>query len=301
MNIVSSCANCGKGGEQSGKLKNCAACMMVKYCSRDCQIAHRPQHKKACKKRVAELHDEELFKQPPPQDDDCPICFQKLPVLNTGRRYQSCCGKEICAGCEYAPVYDNQGNVVDNQKCPFCRTPFCKSREDMIARLKKREEAGDRIAIYNMGNYYRDGRNGFPQNHTMALECYHRAAQLGHALAYNDTGYCHEFGRGVEVDKKKANHYYEIAAIGGDVVARHNLGINEKYEGNMDRALKHFMISVGCGDNHSLEMIQKLYSNGLATKDDYRKALHSYQTYLSEIKSVQRDKAAAAHDGYRYY
>ena len=52
------CANCGKGEECSGDLlKSCTACKMVKYCNRDCQIAHRPQHKKACKKRAAELHD----------------------------------------------------------------------------------------------------------------------------------------------------------------------------------------------------------------------------------------------------
>ena len=52
------CANCGKGEESAGDLKACTACKMVKYCNRDCQIAHRKQHKKKCKKRAAELHDE---------------------------------------------------------------------------------------------------------------------------------------------------------------------------------------------------------------------------------------------------
>jgi len=63
---VSVCANCGKGEEESGKLKSCTACKLVKYCSRECQIAHRPQHKRECRRRAAELHDEKLFKQPPP-------------------------------------------------------------------------------------------------------------------------------------------------------------------------------------------------------------------------------------------
>ena len=58
---VSICANCGKEGSN---LKSCTACKLVKYCNRECQIAHRPQHKKVCKKRAAELHDEKLFKQP---------------------------------------------------------------------------------------------------------------------------------------------------------------------------------------------------------------------------------------------
>ena len=34
--IVSVCANCGKEGDN---LKSCAACKLVKYCSRDCQQA----------------------------------------------------------------------------------------------------------------------------------------------------------------------------------------------------------------------------------------------------------------------
>ena len=99
--IISLCANCGKGEESAGDLKACTACKMVKYCNRDCQIAHRPQHKKACKKRAAELHDEKLFKQPPPAED-CPICMLLLPSLHTGSKYKSCCGKIICSGCIHA-------------------------------------------------------------------------------------------------------------------------------------------------------------------------------------------------------
>ena len=55
------CACCGK--DDSDGLKTCTACKMVKYCNRDCQIAHRPKHKKACRKRAAEMHDIELFKK----------------------------------------------------------------------------------------------------------------------------------------------------------------------------------------------------------------------------------------------
>ena len=43
-------------------LKKCTACKMVKYCNRDCQVAHRARHKKECKKRAAEIYDETLFK-----------------------------------------------------------------------------------------------------------------------------------------------------------------------------------------------------------------------------------------------
>ena len=39
-NDTTVCANCGKGEEESVNLKKCVACHMVKYCNRDCQIAH---------------------------------------------------------------------------------------------------------------------------------------------------------------------------------------------------------------------------------------------------------------------
>ena len=276
---------------------------MVKYCSRDCQIAHRSQHKKECRKCAAELHDEKLFKQPPPKDD-CPICFLHMPILNTGHRYKTCCGKVICSGCAHAPVYDDQGNKVDNEKqneCAFCRVVAPKSDEEMMERERNRMEKDDPIAIYNQGCNYREGACGFPQDYAKALDLFHRAAKLGHAGAYLGIGNVYDIGQGVKVDKKKAKHYYELSAIGGDTQARYNLGCMEMMEGNIDIALKHLMIAVRGGHTKSLEMIKLLYSKGQATKDDYTKALRLYQEYLGEIKSDQRDKAAAAGDGNRYY
>eukprot|EP00986_Skeletonema_menzelii_P005632 scaffold2088_cov77-Skeletonema_menzelii.AAC.1 len=69
-----SCASCGAAGGDDIKLKKCTACYLVQYCSVKCQRDHRPKHKKACKKRMAELRDEILFKQPESNHlGDCPI------------------------------------------------------------------------------------------------------------------------------------------------------------------------------------------------------------------------------------
>ena len=133
------------------------------------------------------------------------------------------------------------------------------------------------------------------------LELWHRAGDLGHVEAYTNIGYAYSNGEGVEVDAEKATHYYELAAMGGNAQARYNLGIDEARAGNMDKSLKHFMISVRSGYADSLRCIQKLYSDGDATKEDYAKGLQSYQAYLGEIKSPQRDKAAQSNERYRYY
>ena len=57
----------------------------------------------------------------------------------------------------------------------------------------------------------------------------------------------------MEVDKKKANHYYKLAAMRGNAHARYNLGVVEEEAGNMNRALKHYMIASGCGHSNSLK------------------------------------------------
>ena len=297
MSTTSTCANCGKGEESGGDLKACTACMLVKYCNRDCQVAHRPQHKKACRNRAAELHDEALFGEPPPEHGDCPICFLLLPFMGSGRMYMSCCGKMICSGCEHAPVYDNHGIAIVGKKCPFCRTQQPTTYEEIIKMFKKRMEVGDAYAFYMMGNVYLHGRYGVPQDSAKAVEFWRKSGKHG----YTKIGKAYYNGEGVERDKKMAKHYFELAAIEGNTTARHNLGVDEYNAGNFDRALKHFMIAVRGGYTGSVEVIQQMYMDGHATKDDYANALRSHQASLDEIKSDQRDKAAAFRDVYRYY
>ena len=230
---------------------------------------------------------------------DCHHLLQNA-LLGTGRTYMECCGKLICSGCIYAPMYDDKGNEVDNRKCPFCRTPPPRSDEEIIKRIEKRMELNDAQAISSLGHYFAEGLLGLPQNHAKALELWHRAGDLGSAEAFFDIGDAYTNGNGVERDEKKAKHFYEQAAMGGHVVARFYLGVAEMQKGKMGRALKHWMIAVKDGMDQCLENIKKLYRVGCATKDDYTEALRSYQAYLNEIKSDLRDKAAAAYDSPYY-
>ena len=175
--------------------------------------------------------------------------------------------------------------------------------EEMVEMIKKRVDAGEAYAIYYLGCHYQNRENGFPQDYKKALELFNQAGELGCALAYNSIGVAYFKGRGegVNVDKKKSIHYLELAAMKGDMMARHNLGCSEGICHYFDRALKHYMIAVKCGYTKSLNQIKKLYTSGHATKDDYTEALQSYQTYLGEIKSRQRDEAAAFSEEFRYY
>jgi len=256
--------------------------------------------------RKIERADEKLFRQPP-KPDDCPICFLPLPLLGPGKRFNHCCGMTICSGCIHAPVYDDEGNEVDNDKCAFCRTPYPTTNEELIELIQKRVEVNDAEAISHLGTHYRNGNFGLPKDCNKALKLWKRAAKLGHvgsyfeiAMAYNGS-----YGQCVEVNVDKSIHYLELAAIGGDVDARGCLGNSELREprcpGDTERALKHFTIAVEGGDAGSLREIRQLYSSGQVSKDDYANALSAYQRYLDEIRSTQRDEAAAYSDEYQYY
>lgn len=289
------CANCGKGEENSNKLKTCTACLLVKYCSRECQAAHRSHHKKECKKRAAELYDEKLFIDCPPREE-CPICMIPLTLIGeVTERFQTCCGKIICSGCIYAMVR-SQGKD-DSLLCPFCRTPQSSSDidEEEIDRLNKLMNGGNAEAFYTLRGYYTEGLYGMPQDHQKAFKLYVKAGQLGCATAYSCVGASYYNGWGVEVDKEKAKHYYELAAVMGYVAARHSLASLEGQAGNHQRAKKHLIIAAKAGNKKSLDAIHAMYANDkLVSKDEYANTLRAYQKRIDEMKSDMRDKAAQA-------
>jgi len=252
------------------------------------------------KQDQSDLVEEELFKQPP-HKKDCPICRQRLPILNTGKKCKECCGKVICSGCIHSH-FDDEGNVVvEGTTCPSCSAPEPKSQEEIVERVTARVKLDDAEAISCLGTFYDVGLHGLPQDITKALELWHQAAELGHAHAYADIGLAYSIGEGVKEDKKKATHYCELAAIEGDAIARHELGGDEERAGNEDRALKHWMIAAKDGVSASLEDIKRMYKEGHATKEDYATSLRAYQKYLDEIKSDHRDRAVAYDEDYKYY
>ena len=232
--------------------------------------------------------DEDLFKEPPPRDE-CPICFLPRPIDDAESQYQACCGKIVCCGCICAAVKADSRGL-----CPFCRDPMGISSEEYIEKMKERVAAGDAEAIYNLGGYYDRGRYGLRRNTAKALKLYLRAGELGYAAGYNKSGYVYYTGQGVERDAKKGQYFWELAAMGGNVYARHNLGCLEDEAGNTNRAIKHFMIATAAGFDDSLKDIRICFKHGNVTKEDFEKALRAHKQSKDEMKSDQRREAYAA-------
>ena len=112
--------------------------------------------------------------------------------------------------------------------CPFCRTPSV-GRGYEIARLKKLMNAGNGTACSELSEYYKYGSEEYsiPQDLAIATKLWLKAGELGYATAYYSVGRSYDEGLGVEFlvesDEKKAMHFYEQAAISGDVNARYNI------------------------------------------------------------------------------
>ena len=282
------CANCGNTGSEIVKLKDCTACRLVKYCGVDCQKAHRKLHKKACKKRAAELKDEQLYGQghERPEGDFCPICTLAIPLpMNKHSVFESCCMKRICKGCSMAA---EKRGMLD---CAFCRTPPPKSGAESLAMLRARVEKRDPEAIHNLGQKYREGDLGLQKDMRKGIKLYTEAAELGSIEALYNLGVLHFHGNGVEQDSIKAVQLWTKAAMQGHVQSRYNLGCFEVEKRNHDRAVRHLLISAKMGDKGTIESIKKMYMAGLATKEQYAEALKGYQDAVEEMKSHDRDEA----------
>ena len=295
-NDITTCAACGKEGEEDS-MNICNKCKVAKYCNAACKKKHRHKHKANCNeivKRAAELHDEELFKQPPPPED-CPICMIPLPLAPEESSFKSCCGMTICNGCSYAMMKEamRKGKKKNEWgKCAFCRTLIPSSEEEAVEQTKKQMENGNANAFYNFATYHDDGSHGLPQDMAKANELYLKAGELGCASGYYNFGFSYQYGgNGVEVDKEMTKYYWELAAMNRDVTARHNLGVLEEGAGNDQRAFKHYILAASAGHPESLAVVKEGFMKGHVTKDEYKSTLRAYHECQTEMKSEARDAA----------
>ena len=262
----------------------------------------------AYKLRAAELHDEALF-QDPPAKEECPICFLPMPVglmccislppatitsipvfdfecanrdsVNVAtEEYYECCGKSICKGCIYSFI--QSGN---NEKCPYCKAErINKTDEERIEELMKRVDVNDANAIYLLGSYYSHGHLGLQQDQEKALELWTQAAKLGSSQAHFHLGNVYK-----GVDLKKEKFHYDAAAMAGNDVARNNLGSIEGNSGNMDRAMKHWIIAASAGNYHAMQTLRRIFEEGIGSRDVIDSTLTAYNNSCAEMSSEARD------------
>ena len=104
-----------------------------------------------------------------------------------------------------------------------------------------------------------------------AMDLWTQAAELGSSQAHFSLGneYRQEEGNwGNWGNLKKVKFHYEAAAMAGHEVARYLLGTIEEMFGNMERAVKHWMIATSAGSHHALHHLQQVFEKGLVSRDE---------------------------------
>lgn len=237
--------------------------------------------------------DELLFKVPSPSKEDCPICLMPMPLNELHCTYSPCCGKFICHGCMHQKIMvaaSSKGSKSLIGKCSFCREPTFVSDKEIIARCKKRMAVGDGDAFCFLGMNYYDGLLGLQPNYTKAAELWLGGASLGSVPAYNHIAIAYSKGLGVEKNEKKAFHFNQLAAMGGDVTSRFNLGV-QCARIRMEDTIEHWKIAAGAGFELALDKIEMLLECKALTEEAYESVLTAYLTSRDEMNSDQREMA----------
>ena len=291
---TSCCASCGIAEVDDIKLKECGVCDLVKYCSDECQRNHRSEHEEACKKRAAELRDEILFKQPESTHmGDCPICSLPLSLDKQKSGMYMCCSKFICKGCIHA-IKMREVNMRRIPSCPFCRKPGTSTVAERDKQRMKRVEANDPSALLQEGLIQAEKRH-----YLKTLEYCKKAADLGAAGAHYQLACMYNEGEGVEKNKGKEIYHHEEAAIGGHPGARYWLGVYENDNGNVARALKHWIIAATQGLDDSMKELMDAFKRGQLSKDELAATLRAHKAAIDATKSPQRREAEEIEKFYR--
>ena len=168
--------------------------------------------------------------------------------------------------------------------CVFCRTS-ASDDEEHSKRKRERIEANDPAALSFAGRESYKARD-----YDKAVEYWTKAAELGDVEAHYFLGLYMD-GEGVEKDEKKGVYHWEKASIGGHPEARDFLAFDEAKNGNVERAVKHWIIAANLGCDKSMKALLPSYKKGCITKEQYGATLRTNQAAIDATKSSEREAA----------
>lgn len=262
------------------------------------------------KKLEEELKGADLFVPPAPMDD-CPICLVRLSRFANNSFFQGCCGKSICSACFHENKNfinkQNKRNAGKKDKkqiahtCPLCRHPEPADREEYLHQLAEAKFSlslpGDRkcLAALALGNFYmRAGK----KDELKGLDYWIKATELGSPEACANLGISFRKGVGLTKDMNRSALFDKVAAIRGDLHARHNIGTAEfTVFGNLELGIRHWRISAEAGNQQSLESLKIVYNadgkkpwKEVITKEDMDKIGRACHEAQEMVKSEEREK-----------
>ncbi|WP_170976343.1 caspase family protein [Rhizobium sp. FKL33] len=160
--------------------------------------------------------------------------------------------------------------------------------------------AGNHFAQASLGQVYRDGLAGEPQDYAKSFDWYRQAADKGNASALGNLGWFYREGVTVSQDYARSVDYYRRGAEAGDLAsiaalgyaAQNGLGMTRNYE----EARKWYEKGANAGDSYSMASLGFLYDTGAGVKQDYVEARYWYEKAANEGSAYAMGNLARLYD-----
>lgn len=238
---------------------------------------------------------------PPPPTNDCPICCIPLPRDETETAFFSCCGSNICAGCDEKKTLTNliaslkkkrmkkkgmkKKGKEDEMTCAFCRQPTDHSIEALQKIIQQQREPE---ALRQLATRYLTG-DGVERSEEKAFELHIQAAEMGHGHSFGYLGLIYK-GTCQRAFEPQFRAFLEIAAKKGSLSHREFLAkFGEAKYGRMNIAIKHWKVAASAGSQKSLDELMKVYREGGLEKEELSRILREFQVSNEAVKSKDRD------------
>ncbi|POG66267.1 hypothetical protein GLOIN_2v1780764 [Rhizophagus irregularis DAOM 181602=DAOM 197198] len=197
-------------------------------------------------------------------------------------------------------ISDKDTNTINTKNCSYCNKPFAEKLwcKECINSLEKLAENGDKEAMFNLANCYKNGE-GTEKNLEKAFHWNQKAAENGYDKAMFNLALCYEDGEGTEKNLEKALHWYQKAAENGVKEAMFNLASyyeNGKGTGkNLVKAFNWYQKAAEKGDEKAMYSTALCYGDGEGTEKNLIKAFNWYQ------KAAEKGHADAIYNLAIYY
>ncbi|HCN44657.1 MAG TPA: hypothetical protein DIT18_02515, partial [Pseudomonas sp.] len=133
---------------------------------------------------------------------------------------------------------------------------------------------------YNLANLLATGR-GVALDHGLALACYRRAAQMGHAKSMNLLGRYMEEGLHCQANLPAAREWYRRSAEGGDFRGQFSHAAVLAAQGELDEALKWLQVALEGGNANFLRVAGPALEQ--AVQPEIRAMAGAYKERLAEL------------------
>jgi TPR repeat protein len=138
--------------------------------------------------------------------------------------------------------------------------------------MQKAADQGEPVAYSNLGDLWRLGQAGLPQNDGKCFEMYEKAAGIGHVESQFQLGLMYNEGIAVPQNQEKAVECFAACADEGMPEALYILGALATRDGALEAGFKFFLKAARTGHHDSQFNVARCYAYGEGVEPDLHQA-----------------------------